>query len=157
MDEHCRVFVHNTSPHTPISAMSCGDENWVKGVFLLMLQEEHDNPTLPVEGLMVNPCGLTSALVVAGLFPSESFYMKVCSSIDWVARHMSETFALEGKLLACINGETLDTLGKLYEQWYEHVWMLYDSLIIHVGAWDNHSCLHSSVRIINPPLTILSI
>ena len=48
---------------------------------------------------MVNPCGLISALLVAELFPPESFNMKFFSSIDWVARHMIETWALEGKKL----------------------------------------------------------
>ena len=77
--------------------------------FLLMPQEEHDTFTLPVEVLMVKPCGLTIALVVAELFPLESFSMKFCMPIDWVARHIIEMCALEGKHLACINGETLDT------------------------------------------------
>ena len=71
MDEHCRDLSHNSSPHTSISATSCGDENWVKGFFLLMPQEENDTSTLPVEGLMVKPCVLTSALVVVELFPPE--------------------------------------------------------------------------------------
>ena len=57
--------------------------------------------------------------------------MKVWQSIDWVARHMIEMCALEGKHLSYINGETLDTLEKLYEQWHEHVWILYDSFSIH--------------------------
>ena len=100
MDENCRDLAHNSSPHTSISATSCGDENWVKGFFLLMPQEEHDTFTLPVEVLMVKPCGLTSELVVADLFPSESFSMKFCPSIDWVARHMIEMCALEGKNIA---------------------------------------------------------
>ena len=38
MDDCCRDLVHNYSPHTSISATSCGDENWVKGFFLLMPQ-----------------------------------------------------------------------------------------------------------------------
>ena len=88
MDERCRDLAHNSSPHTSISATSCGDENWVKGFFLLMPQEENDTSTLPVEGLMVKPYGLTSALVVAELFQPKSFSLKVCLSIDWVARHM---------------------------------------------------------------------
>ena len=50
--------------------------------------------------------------------------MKFCLSIDWVARHMIEMCALKGKNIACINGETLDTSKKLYEQWNEHVWLL---------------------------------
>ena len=33
IDEHCRDLAHNSSPHTSISATSCGDENWVKGFF----------------------------------------------------------------------------------------------------------------------------
>ena len=61
---------------------------------------------------MVKPCVLISALVVVELFPLESFSMKVWQSIDWVARHMIEMCALEGKHLACINGETLDTSNK---------------------------------------------
>ena len=63
--------------------------------------------------LMVKPCGLTSALVVVELFPPESFSMKVWQSIDWVARHMIEMCALEGKHLSCINGETLETSEKI--------------------------------------------
>ena len=62
-----------------------------------MPQEELDTFTLPVEVLMVKPCGLTSALVLAELFPPESFSMKVCLSIDWVARHIIDMCALEGK------------------------------------------------------------
>ena len=27
MDEHCKDLAHNSSPHTSISATSCGDEN----------------------------------------------------------------------------------------------------------------------------------
>ena len=80
----------------------------MKGIFLLLPQEEHDTPTLIVEGLMVNPCGLTIASVVDELFPLESFSMKFCPSIDWVARHMIKMCALEGKNVACINGDTLD-------------------------------------------------
>ena len=57
--------------------------------------------------------------------------MKVCSSIDWVARYMIEMCALEGKHISCINGETLETLDKLYEYWHDHVWLLYDDLSIH--------------------------
>ena len=64
MDDHCRDLAHNSSPHTSISATSGGDENWVKGFFLLMPQEEHDTFTLLVEVLIVNPCVLTSTLVV---------------------------------------------------------------------------------------------
>ena len=115
MDQCDRELFHNYSPHTSLPATSCGDENWVKGFFLLMPQEEHHNPTLPVEGLMFNPRGLISALFVSELFPPESFNMKVCSSIDWVVRHMIEMCALEGKHIACINGETMDTPKKLYE------------------------------------------
>ena len=70
--------------------------------------------------------------------------MKFCPSIDWVARHMIEMCALEGKHLACINGETLDTSKKLYEQWNEHVWLLYDAFSIHGGAWDNLLCIHNN-------------
>ena len=33
--EYCRDLVHNSSPHTSISATSCGDENWVKGIFFV--------------------------------------------------------------------------------------------------------------------------
>ena len=73
-----------------------------------MPQEEHDTFTLPVEVLMVKPCGLTIALVVSELFPPELFSMKFCSSIDWVARHMIEMCALEGKNIACINRDTLE-------------------------------------------------
>ena len=98
----------------------------------------------PIEGLIVKACVLISALVIDRLFPPKLLNMKFCTSIDWVARHMIEMCALEGEHLACINGETLDTSEKLYEQWHEHVWMLYDALSIHGGAWDNHSCLHSS-------------
>ena len=36
IDEHCRDLAHNSSPHTSISATSCGDENWVKGFFMLV-------------------------------------------------------------------------------------------------------------------------
>ena len=36
MDECCRELVHNSSSHTSISATLCGDENWVKGFFLLI-------------------------------------------------------------------------------------------------------------------------
>ena len=144
MDENCRDLAHNSSPHTSISPTSCGDENWVKGFFLLMPQEEHDTSTLPVEVLMVKPCGLKSALVVAELFPPESFSMKVCPSIDWVARHMIELCALEGKNLACINGDTLDTSKKLCEQWNEHVWLLYDAFNIHGGEWDNLLRIHNN-------------
>ena len=74
-----------------------------------MPQVELDTFTLPVEVFMVKPCGLKSTLVVAELFPPKSFNMKLCWSIDWVARHMIEMCALEGKNLAYINGETLDT------------------------------------------------
>ena len=84
MDEYCRDLVQNSSPCTSILGTSCGDENWVKGIFMLIPQEEHDTSTLPVEGFMVKPCGLTSALVVVELFPPESFNMKFCSSIDWM-------------------------------------------------------------------------
>ena len=77
-----------------------------------MPQEELDTFTLPFEVLMVKPCGLTSELVVSELFPPESFSMKFCPSIDWVARHMIEMCALEGKNLACINGDTLDISKK---------------------------------------------
>ena len=83
IDEHFRDLAHNSSPHTSISATSCGEENWVKGFFLLMPQEEHDTFTLLVEILMVKPCSLKIALVVAELFPPESFSMKFCPSIDW--------------------------------------------------------------------------
>ena len=81
-----------------------------------MPQEEHDTPTLIVEGLMFKPCGLTSASMVFELFPLESFNMQVCLSIDWVARHMIEMCTLDSKYLACINRETLETLEKLYEK-----------------------------------------
>ena len=77
---------------------------------MLMPQEEHDISTLLVEGLMAKPCGLISALVVDELFPPESFNMKFCASIDWVARHMIEMCALEGKNIAFTDGETLDTV-----------------------------------------------
>ena len=110
----------------------------MKEFFMLMPQEEHDTSTLLVEGLMVNPCGLVSALVAEELFPHESFSMKFCTSIDWVARHMIEMCTLEGEHLAYINGDTLDTSKKLFEQWNEHVWILYDAFSIHGGAWDNH-------------------
>ena len=109
-----------------------------------MPQEEHDAFTLLVEVLMVKPCGLTSELVVSELFPLESFSMKVFMSIDWVARHIIEMCALEGKHLACINGETLDTSKKLYEKWHENVWLLYDAFSIHGGARDNHMCIHNN-------------
>ena len=112
-----------------------------------MPQQEHDTSTLPVEVLMVKPCGLTSELVVDELFPSESFSMKVCLSIDWVARHIIEMCAPEGKHLACINGETLDTSKKLYEQWHENVWLLYDAFNIHGGAWDNLMCIHNNIDV----------
>ena len=72
--------------------------------------KENDTSTLAVEGLMIKPCGLTSASVVVELFPLESFNVEVCSSIHWVARHMIEMCALEDEYLTCINGETLDTL-----------------------------------------------
>ena len=49
IDEHCRYLAHNSSPHTSISATSRGDENWVRGFFLLMPQEEDDTSTLLVE------------------------------------------------------------------------------------------------------------
>ena len=73
IDEHCRDLAHNSSPHTSISATSCGDENWVKGFFLLIPQKENDTSSLLVEGLMVKPCGLTSASLVVELFS-----MQVC-------------------------------------------------------------------------------
>ena len=57
---------------------------------------------------------------------------------------MIEMRVLEGKHLACINGETLDTSKKLYEQWNEHVWLLYDAFNIHGGAWDNLLCIHNN-------------
>ena len=53
-------------------------------------------------------------------------------------------FALEGKNLACINGEKLDTSKKLYEQWNEHVWLVYDAFSIHGGAWDNLLRIHNN-------------
>ena len=76
---------------------------------LLLPQEEHETSTLPVDGLMVKPCGLTSAPVVVELFPPGSINMRVCSSIDWVARHMIGMCDLEGKHFAYINGGSLDT------------------------------------------------
>ena len=82
MDKHCKDLAHNYSPHTSISAAPCGDENWVKRFFLLMPQEEHDTSTLPVDGLMVKPCGLTSESIVFELFPLDSFIMQVFLSID---------------------------------------------------------------------------
>ena len=51
-----------------------------------MPQEDQETSTLLVDGFMVKPCGLTSALVVVELFPPESINMRVCSSIDWVYR-----------------------------------------------------------------------
>ena len=60
-----------------------------------MPHEEHDTPTLQVGGSMVKTRGLTSASIVDKLFPPESFNMKVCSYIDWVARHMIDMCALE--------------------------------------------------------------
>ena len=57
---------------------------------------------------------------------------------------MIEMCALEGKNLACINGDTFDTSKKLYEQWNEHVWLLYDSFSIHGGVWDNLLCIHNN-------------
>ena len=107
-----------------------------------MPQEERETSTLPVDGLMVKPCGLTIELIVAKLFPPESFSMKFCVPIDWVVRCMIEMCALEGKHIACINGETLDTSEKLYEQWHEHVWILYDAFSIHGGPWDNLLCIY---------------
>ena len=101
-----------------------------------MPQEENDTPTLLIEGLMVKPCGLTSASMVFELFPLESSSMQVCFSIDWVSRHMIDMCTLEGKYLACINGDTTDTSENLYEQWHEHVWLLYDAFSTHGGAWD---------------------
>ena len=106
-----------------------------------MPQEEHDTFTLPVEVLVVKPCGLISALVVAELFPPESFSMKVFPSIDWVARHMIKMCILDGKHLASI----IYTLEKLYEQWHENVWLLYDAFSIHGGVWDNLLCIHTIV------------
>ena len=58
---------------------------------------------------------------------------------------MIEMCALEGKHLSCINGETFDTLEKLYEQWHEHAWLLYDAFSLHGGAWDNHLCIHNNI------------
>ena len=100
MDEYCIELVYRYSSHTSISATSCGDENWVKEFFLLMPHEEHETPILLDEGFMVKTCGLTSSLVVFGLFPLEPFSMEVCSSIEWIARHMIEMCALEGKHIA---------------------------------------------------------
>ena len=57
---------------------------------------------------------------------------------------MIEICALEGKNLACINGETLETSKKLYEQWNQHVWLIYDAFSIHGGAWDNLLCIHNN-------------
>ena len=109
-----------------------------------MPQEEQETSTLPVDGLMVKPCGLTSSLVVSKLFPLESFNMKVCLSIDWAAKHMIEMCVLEGKHFACINGETLDTSEKLYEQRHENVWILYDAFSILGGPWDNLMCIYKN-------------
>ena len=81
-------------------------------MFLLVPNEEHEICILLVDGLMVNPCGLTSAPVVVELFPPGSINMRVRSSINWEARHMIEMCALEGKNIACINGDSLDTLEK---------------------------------------------
>ena len=57
---------------------------------------------------------------------------------------MIEMCALECKNIACINGETLDTSKKLYEQWHENLWLLYDAFSIHGGAWDNLLCIHNN-------------
>ena len=62
-----------------------------------MPEEELDTFTLPVEVLMVKPCGLKSELVVAELFPPESFSMKFCPSIDWVGIGINEMKTLVGK------------------------------------------------------------
>ena len=51
MYEYIRELVHNSSPHTSISATPCGDENWVKGYFMLVPQEE--TFTFQVDGLLV--------------------------------------------------------------------------------------------------------
>ena len=75
-------------------------------------QEEHETSTLPVDGLMVKPCGLTSAPVVVELFPPGSINMRVCSSIDWVARHMIEMCAPKGKHFSYVNVGSLDTTEK---------------------------------------------
>ena len=99
VDDCCKDLVHNYSPHASSLATSCANKNWVKGFFLLMPSEEHDIFTLLVEGLIVNPCGLTSASLEVELFS-----MQVCLSIDWVARHMMEMSNLEGKHFVCING-----------------------------------------------------
>ena len=102
---------------------------------MLMPQEEHDTPTILVEGLMVKPCGLKSASMVVELFPLESFIMQVCLSIDWVARHMMEMCTQEGKYFACMNGDTSYTSKKLYEQ-FGNTCQLDDAYTHWVWTWN---------------------
>ena len=80
-----RVGSQLFSPHFYFSHIMWG---WKLGerIFLLMPQEENDTSTLPVEGLMVKPCGLEIALVVVELFPPESFSMKFWQSISLQSR-----------------------------------------------------------------------
>ena len=59
MDVYCKMFVYNYSPHTFNSAISCGDENWVKGFFLLVPHEDQEDPPSS-DDLMINPWGLKS-------------------------------------------------------------------------------------------------
>ena len=104
-----------------------------------MPPEEHDIFTLTVEGLMVKPCGLTSASLVVELFS-----MQFCLSIYWVARHMMEMWILEDKYFSCINGDTSDTSKKLYEQ-FGHTCWLDDAYTHWVWTWNSDLCHCSNI------------
>ena len=45
----------------PMAANTHRDENWVRGIFLLVPQKEKEDPTYSIDVLMVQPCGMKSA------------------------------------------------------------------------------------------------
>ena len=55
MDEYCKMMDYNSSPHIFNSCISGGDENWVKGFFLLVPHKEQETPPFSIDDLLINP------------------------------------------------------------------------------------------------------
>ena len=58
VDTFCREFFYYKLFHTLMESNTYRDENWVRGIFLLVPHEEQEAPTYSIDGLMVQPCGM---------------------------------------------------------------------------------------------------
>ena len=107
----------------------------------LELHLSHFSGTSDIE--LIRSTNVQLAPGVADCFPLGSVNTSVYSSIDWVAKQMIDMCTLEGKHLACISLDSLDTSYILCDQWHDHLWFLYDALSIHGWTWDHHPFLEN--------------